>query len=98
MTAELFGVNVAEGGAVALLAIVVLMVLTGRLVPRRTFDDMKEDRNDWRTAHSKSEVARVEAIRQTSELIELSRTGVHLLNALPRGEEVTADGDQTLAT
>ncbi|MFE0692939.1 hypothetical protein [Streptomyces sp. NPDC058869] len=93
---ELFGVNVAEGGAVALLAVVVLMVLTGRLVPRRTYDDLKEDRNDWRTAHGESEKARVEAMRQNSELIELSRTGVHLLDSLPRGE-VTADGDQTVA-
>ncbi|MEU0354991.1 hypothetical protein [Streptomyces cyaneofuscatus] len=96
MTAELFGVNVAEGGAVALLAIVVLMVLTGRLVPRRTYDDLKEERDGWRTAHTESEKARMEAISQTGELIELSRTGVHLLDSLPRGE-VTADGDQTVA-
>ncbi|MFF0055705.1 hypothetical protein ACFYRI_15070 [Streptomyces microflavus] len=96
MTAELFGVNVAEGGAVALLAIVVLMVLTGRLVPRRTYDDLKEDRNDWRTAHSKVAGALDEAVRQNGELTELSRTGVHLLDSLPRGE-VTADGDQTVA-
>ncbi|MEU2996932.1 hypothetical protein [Streptomyces sp. NPDC006863] len=93
---ELFGVNVAEGGAVALLAVVVLMVLTGRLVPRRTYDDLKEDRNDWRTAHNKVSDALDEAIRQNSELTELSRTGVHLLDSLPRGE-VTADGDQTVA-
>ncbi|WP_432077854.1 hypothetical protein [Streptomyces sp. YPW6] len=93
---ELFGVNVAEGGAVALLAVVVLMVLTGRLVPRRTYDDLKEDRNDWRTAHHKVSDALDEALRQIGELTELSRTGVHLLDSLPRGE-VTADDDQTVA-
>lgn len=96
MTAELFGVNVAEGGAVALLAIVVLMVLTGRLVPRRTYEDMKEDRNDLRTANGRLEETLAEAIRQLGELTELSRTGVHLLDSLPRGE-VTADDDQTVA-
>lgn len=85
MTAELFGVNVAEGGTTALLAVVVLMVLTGRLVPRRTYDDLKEDRNDWRTAHGKVAGALDEAVRQNSELTELSRTGVHLLDSLPRG-------------
>ncbi|GGP66992.1 MULTISPECIES: hypothetical protein [Streptomyces] len=94
--AELFGFKPADLGAAALLVVVVLMVLTGRLVPRRTYDDLKEDRNDWRTAHGESEKARVEAMRQNSELIELSRTGVHLLGSLPRGE-VTADGDQTVA-
>lgn len=96
MSAELFGINLAEGGAVALLAIVVLMVLNGRLVPRRTYDDLKEERDSWRTAHTISEQARMEAIAQSGELIELSRTGVHLMDSLPRGE-VTADGDQTVA-
>ncbi|MYX14368.1 hypothetical protein GTY67_13275 [Streptomyces sp. SID8374] len=94
--AELFGFKLADIGAVALLVIVVLMVLTGRLVPRRTYDDLKEDRNDWRTAHNKVADALTEAVRQNGELTELSRTGVHLLDSLPRGE-VTADGDQTVA-
>jgi hypothetical protein len=93
---ELLGIDIAQGGAVALLTLVVLMVLTGRLVPRRTYDDMKEDRNDWRTAHNKIAGALDEAVRQNSELTELSRTGVHLLDSLPRGE-VTADDDQTVA-
>lgn len=93
---ELLGIDIAQGGAVALLTLVVLMVLTGRLVPRRTYDDMKEDRNDWRTAHGKVASALDEAVRQNSELTELSRTGVHLLDSLPRGE-VTADDDQAVA-
>jgi hypothetical protein len=93
---ELLGIDIAQGGAVALLTLVVLMVLTGRLVPRRTYDDMKEDRNDWRTAHNKIAGALDDAVRQISELTELSRTGVHLLDSLPRGE-VTADDDQTVA-
>lgn len=94
--ADLFGFKLADIGAVTLLVVVVLMVLTGRLVPRRTYDDLKEDRNDWRTAHNKVADALAEAVRQNGELTELSRTGVHLLDSLPRGE-VTADGDQTVA-
>ncbi|RBL81488.1 hypothetical protein DDE05_44200 [Streptomyces cavourensis] len=83
--AELFGFKLADIGAVALLVIVVLMVLTGRLVPRRTYDDLKEDRNDWRTAHNRVADALAEAIHQNGELTELSRTGVHLLDSLRAG-------------
>ncbi|WP_037653550.1 hypothetical protein, partial [Streptomyces exfoliatus] len=79
--AELFGFKPADIGAAALLVVVVLMVLTGRLVPRRTYDDLKEDRNDWRTAHNKVADALAEAVRQNGELTELSRTGVHLLDS-----------------
>ncbi|MFJ1648030.1 hypothetical protein [Streptomyces sp. NPDC088258] len=98
---ELLGIDIAQGGAVALLAIVVLMVLTGRLVPRRTYDDLKEERNTWRAAHTTSEEARRLERDQTQELLELSRTADRVLTALPRSarEEVTADDpvDRTTA-
>ncbi|MFJ8923832.1 hypothetical protein ACIREK_30695 [Streptomyces sp. NPDC102415] len=93
MTAELFGIDIAQGGAVALLAIVVVMVLTGRLVPRRTYDDLLEERNTWRTAHTVSEEARRLEREQVGELLELSRTADRVLTALPHPahrEEVEA--------
>ncbi|MGW5711534.1 hypothetical protein ACWF8U_00635 [Streptomyces olivaceus] len=90
---ELFGINIVDGGSVALLAVVVLMVLTGRLVPRRTYDDLKEERDTWRAAHATSEEARRLERDQTRELLELSRTADRVLTALPRStrEEVNAD-------
>ncbi|MGW1468540.1 hypothetical protein ACWCPT_29860 [Streptomyces sp. NPDC002308] len=84
MTAELMGINVTQGGAVALLTLVVLMVLTGRLVPRKTYDDLLKERDTWREAHTVSEKARTAERAQTQELLELSRTSAHALQALPR--------------
>ncbi|MCX5144638.1 hypothetical protein [Streptomyces sp. NBC_00338] len=81
--AELMGIDIAQGGAVALLTLVVLMVLTGRLVPRRTYDDLLEERNTWRSAHTTSEEARRLEREQVGELLELSRTADRVLTALP---------------
>ena len=90
MAAELMGINVAQGGAVALLAVVVLMVLTGRLIPRRTYDDLKEERDGWRTAHIESETARTEERDQNRQLLELAHTAGHVLDSLPTRGEVEA--------
>lgn len=90
MAAELMGINIAQGGAVALLAVVVLMVLTGRLIPRRTYDDLKEERDTWRTAHTQSEVARTEERDQNRQLMELAHTAGHVLDSLPKRGEVQA--------
>ncbi|MFI1161349.1 hypothetical protein [Streptomyces sioyaensis] len=88
MAAELMGINIAQGGAVALLAVVVLMVLTGRLIPRRTYDDLKEERDTWRTAHVESEAARAAERDQNHELLEMARTAGHVLDSLPKRGEV----------
>lgn len=84
MAADLMGIDIAQGGAVALLTLVVLMVLTGRLVPRKTYDDLLKERDTWREAHTVSEAARTSERTQTQELLELSRTSAHALQALPR--------------
>ena len=84
MPSELMGINITQGGAVALLTLVVLMVLTGKLVPRRTYDDLLKERDTWREAHTVSEAARTSERAQTQELLELSRTSAHALQALPR--------------
>lgn len=40
--------------ASGLLALVVLFIMRGALVPRRTVDDIKEDRDRWRSAAEES--------------------------------------------
>ena len=93
---ELLGVNVASGGAVALVTLVVLLIFFGKLVPRSVLEDVRKDRNDriaevvaerdtWREAHRMSEAARIEAQSQVGELLELSRTADHVLRSI-RGE------------
>ena len=45
---------VSQGGAIGLLAIAVLMVLLGQLVPRRAVRDLEKDRDYWREAALKA--------------------------------------------
>ncbi|MBL3664554.1 hypothetical protein JL475_00640 [Streptomyces sp. M2CJ-2] len=89
---ELFGINIIDGGAVGLLVLVFLYVVTGRLVPRKTHEDALADRDNWRAAFLESEAARKVEHEQTGELLEMARLGGHLLTALPPpphpGEEV----------
>lgn len=101
MGGEVFGLPVSAAGATTLLALVVLLILTGRLVPRSTLQDMREERDTWRAAHSESEKARQAEREQVGELLEMARLGNQVLNALPRPApsrgEVTPDDrvDQT---
>ena len=99
---ELAGLGMIQGGAVGLVALIVLMVLRGHLVPRRTYEDMRDERDRWRAAHEVSEEARHEAQAQAGELLELSRTAIPLLRALPSPPQVEgvqrAPVDQGLAS
>ncbi|MGV9891752.1 hypothetical protein [Streptomyces sp. NPDC003395] len=104
---ELLGVNVASGGAAALVTLVVLLILLGKLVPRSVLEDVRADRDarlaelaaerdTWRDAHRESEAARVEAQAQVGELLELSRTADHVLRSI-RGEVHGDAMDSTVA-
>ena len=93
---ELFGIDPVQGGAAALLALVILLILTGRLIPRRTHEDVLADRDNWRSAFLQSEAARRVEHDQTEELLEMAKLSGHILTALPHPgkadeEEVTAD-------
>ena len=93
---EVFGVDPGGAGLGALLSLVVLLILTGRLIPRRTHEDALADRDNWRSAFLESEAARKVEHEQVEELLELAKLGGHILTALPRPgkpdeEEVTAD-------
>ncbi len=80
---ELFGINPTDAGAATLLVIVVLFILTGRLIPRKTHEDVIADRDNWRAAFLESEKARTVEHEQTGELLEMAKLGGHLLTALP---------------
>jgi hypothetical protein len=104
---ELLGVPVAEGGAAAIVTLVVLLIIIGRLVPRSVVEDVRKDRDDrlaaalaerdaWREAYRVSEAARMESQAQVGELLELSRTAEHVLRAI-RGEVPGDAMDQSVA-
>jgi hypothetical protein len=87
MWQDLGGIPLGSLTPAGLLAIVVLLIAMGKLVPRRTLEDVITDRNEWRTAHRVSEEARLELQQQVSELLEHSRTTDAFLRALPAGAQ-----------
>jgi len=95
---EVFGINPSDAGLGALLTLVILLILTGRLVPRRTHEDTLADRDNWRSAYLESEKARKVEHEQTGELLEMARLGGHILTALPQpgraDEEEVSSGDR----
>jgi Tfp pilus assembly protein PilN len=68
---------VPPGGAVGLLLLAIWMVLTGRLVAGRTHDRALQRIDKLEAALEKRDA-------QISELMELSRTAVAALQALPK--------------
>lgn len=97
--AELGGIGIVQGGAAGLLALVVLLVLTGRLIPRRTYDDLREERDMWRQAFHESESTRHVERDQALTAVEVGQTAVKVLQSLPTPEGVDhAPMDQGVAS
>ena len=67
---------IGTGGSVALLGAVVMMIFTGRLVPRSALLDAQAERDKW------AEVARA-AIAQNNQLLTATRVTSDVLRALP---------------
>lgn len=98
--------------ATALVGVIVMLVLTGRLVTRTALEDARRDREElrldkdrqieslqrelatWRQAVELSEAAREALREQGREQLELGRTAVQLLRALPAAQlpVATANG------
>jgi hypothetical protein len=76
------GVPLVGLSAPALLSIVVLLLLTGRLVPRATLLDKTKESDRWREAYEKEREARGSADAQSRELLEVSKTTHHIVEAL----------------
>lgn len=91
---ELVGIPVDTLAPAALLGVCILLILTGRLVPRRTLEDANHDRNEWRAAHRISEAARAELAEQQRTLLEQGETSLALLRSLttsPRADQQDVD-------
>lgn len=86
-----------------LLLFVVFLVVIGFLVPRRTLNDVRTDRDarikelsderdEWKAAYFASDKTAREAVGQVQALLEVSRTSESALRAIPpRKLEVTGD-------
>jgi len=76
-----------------LLLLVVLMVLTGRLVPRATYLEKVKESDQWRAAYEVERAARAAADAQTRELMELAKTGTKVLEAVQTSSGMMKSGD-----
>jgi hypothetical protein len=65
-----------------LLGIVVLLVLTGRLVPRIYLVDKGNESERWRLAYEAEREARQASDEQTRELLEMARTAHAVITSM----------------
>jgi hypothetical protein len=73
-------------GATGLLALVVVLIFRGSLVPRSTVDQMRNDKDEqikvWREAYEKSSKAGELKDHQINSLLEATKTTNHVVTAM----------------
>lgn len=88
-------------GATGLLAAVVILVLTGRLVPRSTLDDLRVDKDKqidtWKAAYETSLAVQEVQREQLSALLDANRTATRVIQALPEAVSLNERGPRELA-
>jgi hypothetical protein len=88
----LAGLPVGNLGAGALVGIIALLILTGRLVPRQQLLDVRQqvldvqaDRDYWRTAHDTQQQIALKHGMTLERLLVLAETSDHALNQIQTG-------------
>lgn len=79
MIDPLAGLPVGQLSAGALVGLVVLLILVGRLVPRQSLLDMREDRDKWRTSAEDWQKAALQLGMSMEKLLVLAETTHHAL-------------------
>jgi len=67
----------AKWGPTGLLALCVLLIVLGRLIPKITYDDVRRQRDEWKKIAE-------EALAQNTKLLESSRVADDTFRALRR--------------
>lgn len=79
-------------GATGLLAAVVLMVLTGRLLPKTSVDERLADKDrqieTWRTAYERQLEIQDEQRTQLTAMVTANETATKVLQAIPRAVDL----------
>lgn len=87
------GISIVGLTPAGLLLIVVVMVITGRLIPRWTYQEKVKEADQWRTAYEAERIAHVTSDAQTRELLELAKTNVSFMQAVFENSERIKSGD-----
>jgi hypothetical protein len=90
------GIPIDKLTAPVLLGICVLLILTGRLIPRRVYQDKSEECDRYREAFETEREARATSDAQTSELLEGQKTLLHLVEAIFQNSETARKGGEDL--
>lgn len=82
-----WGTLLAGGGPWALLALAVLSVLRGWLVPVGTVTMLMQRAEDYKAAWERAELARQAQAEQLASLLEYARTADAVIRSLPAARE-----------
>lgn len=82
------GIKLTDFAPASLLGVAILLILLGRLVPRSTYQEKKEESERWREAYETERDARQVSELQTIELLELAKTTHKLIAAIVKTSNV----------
>jgi len=83
-----------QGGAGGLLALFIVAILTGRLIPRSTYEDKIKEADDWKTAWRDSEKAREELGKSVHVALELGRITEKLISSTAAPVKSESSGEK----
>lgn len=88
------GIPIVGLTAPSLLGVAILLLLTGRLIPRSTWLDKAKEADQWRKAYEAEREARSTSDAQTAELLELAKTTHSFITAVfTNSERIRQSGD-----
>jgi hypothetical protein len=87
----IYGIPVEKLTAPVLLGITILLILTGLLVPRRTYKDKAQESERYREAFETEREARMISDRQTSQLLEGQKAQHAMIVAIFENSKVIRD-------
>lgn len=87
------GISIIGLTPAGLLLAAVAMVLTGWLVPRRTYLEKVKESDRWRAAYELERTARSASDSQTRELLELAKTSAKFMEAVHTNSEMIKSGE-----
>jgi hypothetical protein len=91
------GIPIGDFAPATLLGITILLILLGRLIPRPTYNEKKEECERWRLAYETERDARQISDLQTAELLELAKTTHALISAIVRPKDTQQSGGSDVA-